>query len=89
MDREYPLSINLYEQIDSPKGLKSKGIFQVYINNLFIGAIQRDEFGYWNNLDKRSEYEKSPKRLKLPFVLQGHDYQVLGELIEMHLPEWV
>lgn len=87
--KEYPLSISLYWQNSNPKGLQSKGIFHIYINKIFIGAIERDEFGYWNNLDKRPEYEKSRKRLTLPFELQAYDYQVIGEIIEENLPKWV
>lgn len=85
--KEYPLHIQVYYSHNWPG--ESKHSFHVYIDRLLVGAFIRDAAGYWKNQSQVPEHKKSKKAKKLPFVLQAHDLQVIGEIIERELGEWV
>lgn len=54
------------------------------MNNYFLGDIIKTKEGYWKNLQPEPLNSKN-----LVFVPEYEDYQVLGEIIEQNLPEYV
>ena len=65
----------------------SKGyLFAFYINNFWGGTLYKDG-NLWLPLHVVPTNDKN--RHNRVFELEAHDYQVLGELIEDHLGEYV
>ena len=61
-------------------------LFAFYINNFFSGTLYKDG-NMWLPLHAIPITDKN--RQNEVFELQGHDYSVIGELIEEHLSECV
>lgn len=75
-EKEYHISVTRYWVYTDPKGLQSKSIFSLVVDGFFRGRIARNERGLWEPLDP---YKASHQ----PF------YQLVGEVIEQELGEYV
>ena len=81
--KEIPISVSPYWQIKPPGEIEYRWLFRLYINNYFQGSITKTPDGVWVPFEAQIQNKNDV------FVLQAHDYEIIGEMIEENFPEYV
>jgi len=83
--RKIALSVSPHWRIQPPGETKERWLFHLYINKYYLGCITKTPDGVW-----RPHFNfNNPYNPNCVLVLYGDDLDIIGEMIEREMPDYV